>query len=71
MDFYWEVLGCELERGWGLKLAQLRVGNALVDLVNIMSEKWQQRPNDRDKCHKYNRLVEERVHEPAIIWPKI
>jgi len=34
--FYCEVLGCRLERGPGkLKLAQLRAGQSLIDLVDV------------------------------------
>ena len=35
IDFYTAVLGCELERGPGdMRLAQLRAGSALIDLVD-------------------------------------
>ncbi len=35
IDFYCRVLGCRLERGPGeLKLAQLRAGESLIDLVD-------------------------------------
>ena len=34
VDFYQEVLGCRLERGPGeIRLAQLRAGDSLIDLV--------------------------------------
>lgn len=37
MNFYCEVLGCRLERGPGeIGLAELRAGNALIDLVDVM-----------------------------------
>ncbi len=36
MAFYCDVLGCKLERGPGeLRLAQLRVGHSLIDLVDV------------------------------------
>jgi len=36
IDFYCDVLGCQLERGPGeLQLAQLRAGESLVDLIDI------------------------------------
>jgi glyoxylase I family protein len=36
IDFYCEVLGCRLERGPGeIGLAQLRVGNSLIDLLDV------------------------------------
>ncbi len=39
IDFYCEVLGCRLERGPGeSKLAQLRAGLSLIDLVDADSE---------------------------------
>ncbi len=35
IDFYCDVIGCRLERGPGeAKLAQLRAGNSLIDLVD-------------------------------------
>ena len=35
VGFYCDVLGCRVERGPGeLKLAQLRAGNSLIDLVD-------------------------------------
>jgi catechol 2,3-dioxygenase-like lactoylglutathione lyase family enzyme len=35
VEFYCDVLGCRLERGPGeVKLAQLRAGNSLIDLVD-------------------------------------
>ena len=35
VEFYCDVLGCRLERGPGeLKLAQLRAGNSLIDLID-------------------------------------
>ena len=35
IDFYTEVLGCRLERGPGeMRLAQLRAGSSLIDLVD-------------------------------------
>ncbi len=35
VEFYCDVLGCRLERGPGkAKLAQLRAGNSLIDLVD-------------------------------------
>ena len=43
IDFYCEVLGCQLERGLGkVGLAQLRAGNALIDLVDVMGPIGQQ-----------------------------
>ncbi len=39
IDFYCEVLGCRLERGPGeARLAQLRAGRSLIDLVDADSE---------------------------------
>ena len=36
IDFYCDVLGCRLERGPGKNgLAQLRVGDSLIDLVDV------------------------------------
>jgi len=36
LGFYCDVLGCRLERGPGkIGLAQLRAGNALIDLVDV------------------------------------
>jgi catechol 2,3-dioxygenase-like lactoylglutathione lyase family enzyme len=36
IEFYCEVLGCRLERGPGeMRLAQLRAGNSLIDLVDV------------------------------------
>jgi len=38
VDFYCDVLGCRLERGPGKeRLAQLRAGNSLIDLVDADS----------------------------------
>lgn len=48
--FYTNVLGCKLERGPGeLKLAQLRAGESLIDLVDIAGPLGRQggRPPDR------------------------
>lgn len=39
IEFYCTVLGCRLERGPGkLKLAQLRAGESLIDLVDARGE---------------------------------
>lgn len=36
IDFYCDVLGCRLERGPGeIRLAQLRAGNSLIDLLDV------------------------------------
>jgi len=36
VDFYCDVLGCRVERGPGeMRLAQLRAGNSLIDLLDV------------------------------------
>lgn len=47
--FYCEVLGCRLERGPGeAKLAQLRAGHSLIDLIDAEGELGRQRGKPPD-----------------------
>jgi len=48
--FYYEVLGCSLERGPGaIRLAQLRAGQSLIDLVDVNGPLGLQAGNAPDK----------------------
>ena len=71
IEFYGNVLGCRLERGPGKeRLAQLRAGSSLIDLVDVDSELGRLAggaPDPRGPNVDHICLLVEPWDEPAIL----